>query len=139
MKVILWHSKECELEIGKLADRPADVKPEEVKERIQKCTQCIVAFITVEKGDDSEETTSGLAREIVKMSTDVGHETVMLFPFAHLSSNLADSEESLKTLKLLEKKLKDKGLAVTRGHFGSHKEFFLHVYGHPGNVRWREF
>jgi len=72
------------------------------------------------------------------MSKEVGHKNIILLPFAHLSNRLADSGKSLKILVNLESLLK-KDFNVIRSHFGSHKSLLLDIYGHPGNVRYREF
>ena len=71
------------------------------------------------------------------MCKDTGHTRVVLFPFAHLSNKLADTDTTLKAIILLEENLK--GLELQRAHFGSDKKLILDVFGHKGNVRYREF
>lgn len=73
------------------------------------------------------------------MAHDIGRNSIVVFPFADLSSSLASSSEGLRTLLLVEECLKKDSFDVRRGHFGSHKELLIDVYGHPGNVRFREF
>ncbi len=138
MRALLFHCKKYGVEISELATRPKDITPEEVKEKRQNCKDCIVAFVTVEKHDDIKKTSSGLVKEIIKMCKEVGRDNVMIVPFAHLSNNLADTDDGLKAISLIENDLKDY-VAVARTHFGSHKSLLLDVYGHPGNVRYREF
>lgn len=138
MRVLLFHCKKHRTKIGQLANRPADIKPEKIKEKTQSCLNCVVAFITVEKGDEAKKVSAGIAREINKTCRDVGRKDVVLLPFAHLSNNLASTPVSLEIISAVEDKLKKK-LNVFRAHFGSHKELLLDVFGHAGSVRYREF
>ncbi|RLG76172.1 MAG: hypothetical protein DRO12_04645 [Thermoprotei archaeon] len=56
---------------------------------------------------------------------------VVLYPYAHLSPNLAPPETAISILKMFEKNLKDLGISVSRAPFGWYKEFKLECYGHP--------
>ncbi len=137
MKVLLLHCKNYRIQVGQLANRPDNIHPEPVSEPAQTEINCVVALVTVEKGD-TVESTAGLIDEITKMAHDVGHNTIVILPFAHLSSSLADTETSIPILDNLKDNLSGE-FVVKRGHFGSHKEFLLDVYGHAGNARFREF
>ncbi|MFI5271332.1 MAG: threonyl-tRNA synthetase editing domain-containing protein [Candidatus Saccharimonadales bacterium] len=137
MKALFLHCKNYRIAVGKLANRPANIHPEPVTETTQEQDNCVVVLITVEKGD-GVESTSGIISEITKMAHDVGHNNIVVFPFAHLSNNLAESEISISILENIKEKLSDE-FNVKRGHFGSHKEFMLDVFGHPGNARFREY
>jgi threonyl-tRNA synthetase len=72
------------------------------------------------------------------MSQEVKHKNIVILPFAHLSNNLANSEDGIKAIDFIEEKLKQ-DYHVIRAHFGSHKSLLLDIYGHPGNARYREF
>ena len=98
-----------------------------------------MALVTVEKKDEPILVARGLSEEAAKMCKEVGKEKIVVVPFAHLSSKIAGSEKGLKVFKLVEAKLKAKKLAVKRAHFGSNKSILLDVFGHAGNVRFREF
>lgn len=137
MKSLLLHCKNYRMSIGLLANRPSDIKPEPVTETEHKYSDCILALITVEQGD-SIESTQGLVDEITKMADDVACKEIVILPFAHLSSKLADSGASIPVLENIKDEL-SKSFNVVRNHFGSHKEYMIDVYGHPGNTRFREF
>ena len=139
MRALLFHCKNYGNKIGKLADRPSNVAPEDIRENEQSCEDCVVALITIEKGDNISINAHALADEIAKMTFEVKRESVVILPFAHLSNNLANSEDSLKCLDIIEKDLAKQKFKVHRSHFGSHKELLLDIYGHPGNARYREF
>jgi threonyl-tRNA synthetase len=138
MKALLFHAKEYGVQFNSLATRPMNVEPEVVSEHQQSCIDCVAVFITVEKGDDAAKVSLELSKEVAKMCRDVARENIVLVPFAHLSNSLASSQISKDVITRVEQHLK-KDFVVTRTHFGSHKSLLLDVYGHPGNVRFREF
>lgn len=138
MRAILFHTKKYGAVFDSFATRPAQVRPEQEIKTDQRSENCVTVLLTVEKRDDIECVSSGLAQEINKMCTDVGRDQIVLVPFAHLSNTLADSDLAQNVLSQIEYLLK-KDFRVIRAHFGSHKSLLLDVYGHPGNVRYREF
>lgn len=137
MRALLFHAKEYRMKVTGLATRPKDVRHELVSVPEQDCMNCIVALICVEAGDGGDMIPERLAAEIVKMTQETGHKSIVLAPFAHLSSNLASSEQALMMLDTIQSKLA--GQQVIRSHFGSDKELLLDIFGHPGNARFREF
>ena len=139
MRALLFHCQNYGVKIDRLANRPEDITPEEVKEKEQNCKDCVVALITVEKEDKIEQFCSQLVDEIAKMSDEVGHEDIVILPFAHLSNNLAKAKDGIKAMQIVEDSLREKNYKVMRAHFGSHKSLLLDIHGHPGNARYREF
>jgi threonyl-tRNA synthetase len=55
----------------------------------------------------------------------------MVYPYAHLSTNLASREPAISILKALEEKLAQKGYEVSRSPFGWYKSFTITAKGHP--------
>ncbi|MEM2969755.1 MAG: threonine--tRNA ligase, partial [Candidatus Bathyarchaeia archaeon] len=53
------------------------------------------------------------------------------YPYAHLSSNLASSNDALRILKEMESYAKTLGIEVSRAPFGWCKEFSISIKGHP--------
>jgi threonyl-tRNA synthetase len=137
MKALLLHCKNYSIKVGQLANRPVDVHPEPVIESSQSETDCVVALITAENGD-TVKSTAPIIDDIKKMAHDVGRNNVVVLPFAHLSSNIASSDIALPVLENITNLLRVE-FNVKRGHFGSHKEYLLDVYGHAGNTRFREY
>lgn len=137
MKTLLISCKKFESKIKKLATRPADINPELINQSAYKTDKSIVLLITVEKEDDLTVCAKKLRDEVEIFSRDTGIKQVVIFPFGHLSNNLASSKDTTNFLDLIEKELK--GLKPIRVHFGSHKSLLLDIHGHPGNVRFREF
>jgi threonyl-tRNA synthetase len=137
MKALLCHCRNYRSEIKRLSDTPVGIKPEEIKEKIIEAQDALVVLVTVESGDNVKSSIQKLADEVKKMSKDTGHTTVVLFPFGHLSNKLADTNTTIEAMNLLEQNLKE--FNPKRAHFGSDKKLLLDIFGHKGNVRYREF
>lgn len=130
MKLLLIHADYMEYEVKKktkLAE-PFDGKGERVEE-------VLVAFTSVEKGDD-ENVVRKAAEAIREVAEKVNAERIMIYPYAHLSSNLADAETAVKLLKQLEAELSD--FEVNRSPFGWYKAFRISCKGHPLSELSRE-
>jgi threonyl-tRNA synthetase len=90
----------------------------------------VVLFTAVETGDD--EATGRKAIDDAKdFLSKLGAKKVMVYPFAHLSQNLAGPQEALKVLKAMEDEAKVKDLRVSRAPFGWNKALQIKVKGHP--------
>ncbi len=120
-----------------MSTRPRDIIHGNDMDLEQSMRDCILVFLTVEK-DDVVAKNDSLVKEVVKFSDETGHNNIFLCPFAHLSNNLAPSKVAIEVLNDAVIKLKNK-FNIQEGHFGSDKELFIHLYGHPGNARFREF
>lgn len=138
MRSILFHCKDFGSVITGLSTRPDDIVHGDILDEKQSSHDCILIFATIEKGDTPDKPLH-LAEEAAKFSKDTNHKNVFLCPFAHLSNNLASAKEALPLLEKLADELKNRDLHLTQGHFGSDKELLIHLYGHPGNARYREF
>src|SRR4030042_6497067 len=140
MKSLLFHAENYGVSFHSFANRPKDIFLEDLNgKEEQRCNNCIVAFITVEKGDNKKKVSEGIAKEIKKMCKEIKKNKVVVVPFAHLSNNLEEPKKSFEILKEIENKLKKIKLKTLRAHFGSNKSLHLDVYGHAGNVRYRNF
>ena len=130
MKLLLIHADYMEYEVKKktkLAE-PFDGKGERVEE-------VLVAFTSVEKGDN-EEVVKKAAEAIREVAQKVNAERIMIYPYAHLSSNLADADTAVNLLKKLEAELSD--FEVHRSPFGWYKAFKISCKGHPLSELSRE-
>ena len=140
MKALLFHASEYGVNFHSFANRPKDVFCEPIDgKKEQKCKNCVVAFVTVEKGDVARKVSDGISKEIVKMCGEIKRKSAAIVPFAHLSNNLEEPKKSFDILERIEKKVGKKGIRTLRSHFGSNKSLHLDVYGHVGNARYREF
>ena len=110
--------------------------PEELKgKKEQEIKEALVILTAVEKGDSSADE---LVESIKDIAKQVNAKNIVLYPYAHLSSNLANPEIAVKILKDAESKLKKEKFKVSRAPFGYYKEFELKVKGHPLSELSRE-
>ncbi len=90
----------------------------------------VVLFTAVEKGDDEEIAAKAVA-ELKGFLKNLGANKVMIYPFAHLSSDLARPADALPVLDAMESEAKKAGIETSRSPFGWNKAYQLKVKGHP--------
>jgi threonyl-tRNA synthetase len=90
----------------------------------------VVTFIAIEHGDD-ESIAKAAVDEIKKYLDTVKSKRLLIYPYAHLSSDLASPKYAYELLKLTEKMTKDMKIYVSRAPFGWTKAFNIKVKGHP--------
>ena len=136
MKVIAIHADSITFKPIKKAIKSAeDVKIEETK-----VNECLVVLTAVEKRDENlvKESAKRLAEETSKIAEQVKAENIVLYPYAHLSSDLCHPDKAIEIMKEAEKILK-KDYKVVRAPFGWYKSFSLNCKGHPLSELSRAF
>jgi len=99
---------------------------------------CLAVLIAIEKKDKNIiESSKKLVDNIKEISNKINSNKVVLYPYAHLSNNLASPEIAQKIFDESEKNLK-KIYSVLRAPFGYYKEFEMKVKGHPLSELSRE-
>src|SRR3989344_1172881 len=98
----------------------------------------LVVLTAVEKGDD-DNTVKQLVESIQKTAKEVKATQIVLYPYAHLSSNLANPDTAKEYLVEAEQALTALSFKVTRAPFGYYKEFELKCKGHPLSELSKEF
>lgn len=129
MRVLLIHAKKFTYKTVK----PAIQSPENPTGREKgDYVNVLVVFTTVES-NDSEAVISNAIEEIANVAEQINPSAILIYPYAHLSNDLAAPSRAIKILELLEKKLRSSlgNLKVGRAPFGWYKEFVLECYGHP--------
>jgi len=93
----------------------------------------LVAFCAVESADaDGIDDVIAQTVDAIKDTAEkVECKRVMVYPYAHLSSDLASPDIAVTTLKEIETILEKTGLEVKRAPFGWYKSFSLSCKGHP--------
>ena len=126
MKILLLHSDFIKYELVRkeidLAEE-SDVKEESLKD-------LAVLFTCIEAGDH-DETVSRAAEEVKETLNNLKVDRVLVYPYAHLSGNLAKPAEALKLIRLLAERIRALGFEVHRAPFGWNKSFSISVKGHP--------
>jgi len=136
MKVIAIHADSITFKpIKKAINSAEDVKIEETK-----VNECLVVLTAVEKRDENlvKESAKRLAEETSKIAEQVKAENIVLYPYAHLSSDLCHPDKAIEIMKEAEKILK-KDYKVVRAPFGWYKSFSLNCKGHPLSELSRAF
>ena len=101
---------------------------EEIQPETKRFEEIVVAFIAVEDGDDLTVAQKAI-NEIQDSMKKVGCKKLLLYPYAHLSSNLASPSTALSILKQMESLATD--LEIHRAPFGWTKSYKVQVKGHP--------
>ena len=135
MKIITLHCDYIKFKALKKAVKGA----EELKSKDEiEVKEPLVVLTAIEKGDN-KETLKDLINAVEKTAKEVNAENIVLYPYAHLSTNLATPKQALKDLLKAEKALRKKFKVVERAPFGYYKSFELKVKGHPLSELSKEF
>jgi len=128
MRLLLIHSDYIEYEAKKKTKMA-----EECSVLTDREEEALTVFCAVESID--EEDLEGVVLqgigEITKTAGQVNVRKIMLYPYAHLSSDLSSPETAVTVLNALRAGLEAEGFAVKRAPFGWYKSFKLSCKGHP--------
>ncbi len=91
----------------------------------------VIVVLTAVESEDDENTASDSSTEIRKYGDIVKCDQVLIYPYAHLSSNLASPKVALQILQYLEMGVRKSFPIVARAPFGWTKSFNIKVKGHP--------
>ena len=124
MRILQLHCDSIEYTTTKKEIKTAeDIVPEtKILEEV------VVAFIAIESGDDSSVAKKAIS-QIKNSMTKIGCKKLLLYPYAHLSSNLAAPTTALSLLHEMESNASD--LDVSHSPFGWTKSYKVQVKGHP--------
>jgi len=138
MKLLLIHSDYMEYETTKAIKNIAEDIGESLKH--QSCDEVLVAFNAVEKNDwkNIDEVIYEATETILDAAETVGVDAIFLYPYAHLSSDLAKPKEAVKVELRLFEELKLSHYKVYRAPFGWYKSFKISCKGHPLSELSRE-
>ncbi|HEX68791.1 MAG TPA: threonine--tRNA ligase, partial [Candidatus Bathyarchaeota archaeon] len=103
---------------------------EECEKKKQRYEDIVVLFTSVEE-DDNEKVAERAIKEISENLKVISANRVLIYPYAHLSRQLAKPQKALRILKAMEKYAEKAGIEVYRSPFGWCKQFSLKIKGHP--------
>ena len=105
---------------------------EKAEEKQIEVKEPLVIFTAIEKQDESnKEILSEYLKNILDLQEKTKAKSIVLYPYAHLSSSLSSPDFAKQLMVDCEKELKKKKISVTRAPFGFYKEFELKCKGHP--------
>jgi len=130
LRILFLHAKNFYYEVrSKALNNP---EPLNEDNRSAKVNNALVAFTCVEREDKA---TDSLVRRAVEEIMDVYEKVkakrIVIYPYAHLSNELAPPEVAIKILNMLYTELNNRGLEVVKAPFGWYKRFLIEIYGHP--------
>jgi threonyl-tRNA synthetase len=103
---------------------------EEAEKKWQRFEELLVLFTCIEAGDD-EAVGRKAIDEIQQTLERLKVNKILIYPYAHLSSNLAKPSDALKILKTMENYAKEVSIETYRTPFGWNKQFSIAIKGHP--------
>ena len=103
---------------------------EESDEKEKRIEDVVVLFIAIEKEDNKTLVNSAI-KELNIFLKNIKLNRILIYPFAHLSTNLSIPKDALKLLKYMEKKAKNSQIETYRAPFGWTKQFTISIKGHP--------
>ncbi|MFA0822584.1 MAG: threonine--tRNA ligase [Methanomethylovorans sp.] len=129
MQLLLIHSDYIEYEVKKSTPVAEKIEDPMKSGRLE---DALTVFIAVEKTDEvnPDEVVQKGVSEVEKVIGQVKTNNVMLYPYAHLSSNLSSPKVAVYVLTAMEKALSEK-YTVKRAPFGWYKAFKISCKGHP--------
>jgi threonyl-tRNA synthetase len=126
MRFLQLHSDFIEYE---LISREINEAEENISKTKTRLDDIVVTFVAVENEDD-EIVASEAIVEIKKYLQTIGSDKLLIYPYAHLSSNLATPSSALQVLRTLEKMAREVIREVYRAPFGWTKAFNIQTKGH---------
>ncbi|MBL7160454.1 MAG: threonine--tRNA ligase [Candidatus Aenigmarchaeota archaeon] len=128
MKILLIHADFIEWVPTKKAMKAAE-EAEKVKSRSE---EVLVAFCAVEKSDEKNPShvASNAVKEILDVAGKINAKNAVVYPYAHLSSDLGSPAVALRVLNDVAAGV-GKELSVKQAPFGWYKSFNIKAKGHP--------
>jgi len=109
--------------------KPESTVYEDSKEKRVSVNDALAILVSVEKGD-SADTAKKAMEDVTAFMKRVGRKKLVIYPFAHLSSDLAEPKEALEVLDEMRDKAPN-GIEVTKAPFGWNKKLSFSIKGHP--------
>ncbi|MEW6592238.1 MAG: threonyl-tRNA synthetase editing domain-containing protein [Candidatus Hadarchaeota archaeon] len=145
MKLLCIHANYFNYQVREKAKAAEEITPDQKAGGMR---DPLVVFASAEKTDEKpseacdvrpgsviEQTLS----EIRSIASKVKTKNIVLFPFAHLSAELAAPDVAIQILKCVACKLEEENYRVLRVPFGWYKAFEFKSKGHPLAVLSRSF
>ena len=110
---------------------------EDAEKKEKRLEEIVVLFTAVENGDN-EAVGRKAIDEIETFLGKLKINRILIYPYAHLSSNLARPADALAIVKTMEAYAKEKGIETHRAPFGWNKQFTISIKGHPLAEQSRE-
>jgi len=101
---------------------------EDIEPKTVQLNELVVCFVAIEKNDD-ESIAQNAISQIQDSMEKIGSKKLLLYPYAHLSANLASPRTALSILTHMQNNFDN--IEVTHAPFGWTKSYEIKVKGHP--------
>ena len=101
---------------------------EDIEPKTVRLEEIVVCFLAIER-DDDDAVIQNAALQIEESMKKIGCKKLLLYPYAHLSADLASPTTAISLLDSLEKSFNE--VDVTHAPFGWTKSYEMKVKGHP--------
>jgi threonyl-tRNA synthetase len=134
MRLMMIHADRFSFKVTEktsVAGFSGELSPGEKQAQVR---EVLVAFLAVETRDESgaEDVSEQTAAEIHATAEKVGAVCIMVYPYAHLSSDLAKPRIATQIIDRVFESLRARsGLEIHRAPFGYYKAFEISCKGHP--------
>ncbi len=111
------------------------VKPEaslyeESTEKKVTIDDALVLLVSIEKGDENSVADKAL-EDVVKQMAQLKRKKLVVYPFAHLSSDLAEPKSAMALINYMAERAASENIEVRKAPFGWNKKLDLNIKGHP--------
>jgi len=131
MRLLFIHSDHLEFEAREaVSDDLAEREGVPLEGRME---ECVTVFVSVESGDaeDVDGVVENALVELRDVTDQLSTGKVVLYPYAHLSEDLAAPDVATAVMQDLEAALEAEDYEVLRAPFGWYKSFEVSCKGHP--------
>lgn len=135
MKILTLHCDHIKFKALKKAIK--SVEDLDSKEEVE-VKEVLVVLTAVETGDTESELKEMVAA-VDKIAKDVGAKNIVVYPYAHLSSNLSKPDQAVEYLLKAESELNKLKYNATHAPFGYYKSFEFKCKGHPLSELSKQF
>lgn len=138
MKCLIIDTEHYKSEVISLSERGVgEIVTDPHRAQPLEASNATAIFITVKNFDEKTEIREILA-DLRRDIEELGHGTVIVCPFAHLSCDLAPMKRAREIIYEIVQELRhESDLEVLHDHFGSDKRLEAVWAGKPGAVRFR--
>ena len=127
MKILLLDADEFGYE---LIEKEGDIFDTGIKGQRGDMGAVLVGMVAIEKGD-GETQYPDIDNDIKAVMENIGDRKLLLYPYAHLSSELAQATKAHEVFNGLYEYLRARGIDVQKAPFGWNKSFHIRIKGHP--------
>jgi threonyl-tRNA synthetase len=129
MRVLQLHAEFFEYEpvSREIQEKYAD---QDVSRETVRLQDLVVILVAVEEGDELAIVRAA-AQDIKEYMRRIKNNKLLIYPYSHLSSNLASPQQALEIMNLMKEETMKEDIEVRRAPFGWTKSFSVKVKAHP--------